>query len=219
MVVVDLEHKGLEIALGTTLSQKRLTSAFAKENDCTVAINGEAGRSPEANSGLGTWIGNMICRGKVILLEDSEARPFLSFDRSNRASYSPAKLVEKTVKPEWYNVIWGRLDSLIDGQVQTADERNRQPRTVMGINADGTRLYLLVADGRQPGSSLGVTRAETGQLLKAFGAHNGMLCDEGGSSCLYLRKLGGIASIPSDNRGQERPTYTHFGITIRAEGQ
>jgi exopolysaccharide biosynthesis protein len=215
MVVVNLEHPAVGIALGTTIQKKRLTSEFARENDCTVAINGEAGRSPDANSGLGDYIGNMIYRGKVILLEDTANRPFMSFNRANRGAYSRAALVDKAVTPERYNVIWGRLDAIIDGQVQTADEKNTQPRTAMGINADGTRLYLMVADGRQPGYSMGLTRAEVGQLLQAFGAHNGMLCDEGGSSCIYLKGLGGIADMPCDNHGQERPTYTHFGITLK----
>ena len=39
--------------------------------------------------------------------------------------------------------------------------------------------------------------------------------DEGGSSCIYLKKFGGIVNSPSDNAGEERPTYTHFGIHLR----
>lgn len=213
LAVVDLRHPALEIKLGATIRKKRLTSQFARENNCTVAINGEAGRSSGSDSGLGEWTGNLIDRGQVILLEDTSARPFLSFDRGNRATYSPAAVVDRTVTPERYNVIWGRYDALLEGEVPTGDSRSREPRTVMAINKDGTRLYLLVVDGRQPNYSMGFTRADVGKFLKAFGAYNGMLCDEGGSSCIYLRKLGGISNIPSE--GRERPTYTHFGITLR----
>jgi hypothetical protein len=39
-----------------------------------------------------------------------------------------------------------------------------------------------------------------------------MLCDEGGSSCFYIKKFNGIVNSPSD--GEERATYTHFGITL-----
>ena len=85
----------------------------------------------------------------------------------------------------------------------------------MGINADGTRLFLMVVDGRQPRSSNGFTRAEVGEFLKAFGATDGMLCDEGGSSCIYLQQFGGIANVPSDFNGEERATYTHFGVSLR----
>ncbi|MCG3178760.1 MAG: hypothetical protein BIFFINMI_01089 [Phycisphaerae bacterium] len=214
LAVIDLAHPGLEICLGTNVDRKSLTSRFARDNGCSVAINGEAGRSPDANSGFGEWIGNLIDRGKPILLQDSDKRPFLAFSRENRATYSPAAVVDREVTPEKFNCIWGRIDAIVGGQVITADSRNRQPRTTMGIDREGRRLYLLVADGRQPGHSIGLTRAEVGRLMAAFGAHDGMLCDEGGSSCIYLAALGGIANTPSDNHGQERPTYTHFGVRL-----
>ena len=65
---------------------------------------------------------------------------------------------------------------------------------------------------------MGFTRAGAGQCLKAFGTHDGMLCDEGGSSCIYLKQFGGIANIPADNHGQEKPTCTHFGVRVRGGG-
>ena len=213
LAIIDLTNPSLEIKLGTTLGSKTLTSSFARQNDCAVAINGEAGNSPKESSGLGVWRGNMIYHGQAILQEDPrQPRPFLCFDIHNRASFVPAASTDRGITADNYNVIWGRFDAIINGEVQTGDERYRQPRTAMGINQDGTRLYLIVVDGRQPRYSMGFTRAEVGQLLAAFGAYNGMLCDEGGSSCLYLKQFGGIVNSPSD--GEERPTYTHFGILL-----
>ena len=66
---------------------------------------------------------------------------------------------------------------------------------------------------------MGCTRSEAGWLLKAFGATDGMLCDEGGSSCMYVEWLGGICNSPCDFQGSERPTYTHFGISVNAPAQ
>ncbi len=214
LAVVDLQGPGLEIRLGTDLQTKTLTSDFAREHHCALAINGEAGRSPAANSGLGDWKGNLVYQGHAILLEDSDARPFLSFDRRNHAAYSPAAAVDTAVTQDRYNVIWGRWDAVLDGEVPPGG-RDRQPRTAMGINRDGTLLFLLVVDGRQPNYSMGLTKQDTGRLLKAFGAWNGMLCDEGGSSCMYVSRLGGIVNIPCDRGAKERPTYTHFGIAAR----
>jgi hypothetical protein len=219
LAVIDLECPALEVRVDNAIQTKTLTSEFARENECTVAVNGEAGASSRPESGLGPWVGNLVCRGRAVLLEDSDQRPFLSFDRANRASYSPAAVVDRKLTPEKFNVIWGRMDSLVAGKVVTAEYRNRQPRTAMAVDRDGTRLYLLVVDGRQPDYSLGFTRAEVGEFLEAFGARDGMLCDEGGSSCFYVRDLGGIADIPSDGRGRERPTYTHFGVTLRKRGR
>ena len=216
IAVVDLSSQALEIKLGTSLTQKTLTSAFAAENNCDLAINGEAGQSPAMNSGLGIWRGNMVYQGKVISREDARIpRPYISFNAGNLAAFTPAAAVDRLFPDSSLTAIWGRLDSITNGVVQTADERYRQPRTAMGISQDGRRLYLLVVDGRQPRYSIGFSRAEVGYLLQAFGAYNAMLCDEGGSSCMYLKQFGGIVNIPSDNNGQERPTYTHFGISMR----
>jgi hypothetical protein len=210
IALIDLRTPGLHVKVGGGLDRKTYTSTFARDNHCVVAINGEAGLSPQANSGLGFWKGHWMIEGRIMQGEDAgNRRPFLSFDKQNHAVLTPMAATERSVPPDSYNVIWGRLDAVIRGEVQTADERNRQPRTAMGIDRDGARLILMVVDGRQPGYSMGFTRAEVGSLLKAFGADNGMLCDEGGSSCMYTEKFG-LVNAPSD--GEERPTYTHFGV-------
>ena len=216
VAVVDLRNPAVEIKLGGMLDKKTLTSAFARENDCTVAINGEAGMSPMANSWLGDWKGNLVELGQVLLRESTKyPAPFLSFDRQNHADFTSAASTNRTLTPTQYNVTWGRWDALVNGAIPSGiDSRNRQPRTAMAISQDGSRLYLLVADGRQPSYSNGMTMAGVGQCLQSFGAYNGMGCDEGGSSCIYLKQFGGIANIPCDNAGQERATYTHFGIRL-----
>ena len=85
----------------------------------------------------------------------------------------------------------------------------------MGIDREGKRLYLFVVDGRQPNRSVGLTAPEVGTFLRAFGVHDAMLCDDGGSSCMYVGAMRGLVTLPSDNHGEERPTYTHFGVSDR----
>ncbi|MFO1500699.1 MAG: phosphodiester glycosidase family protein [Verrucomicrobiota bacterium] len=217
LAIVDLRNPSVEIKLGVSLDRKKLTSTFARENDCSVAINGEAGNSPGLNSGLGAWRGNLVRDGQSILQESPRfPTPFLWFDRKNRGHFVAATCPERAVATDARVAIWGRWDALVDGELTKAGHGNRQPRTCMAINQEGTFLYLLVADGRQPNYSAGFTRQDAAYCLRAFGAHSGMLCDEGGSSCIYLKQFGGIANIPADNRGQERPTYTHFGICFKA---
>ena len=184
--MVNLRTPGLEVKLGGALNVKTYTSEYARLNDCGIAINGEAGVSPAPRSGLGEWRGNMIKDGKLVLQEDPKLpRPFLSFDRNNHAIFTPSSAPNRTLGQDAYNVIWGRDDAIVNGVVPSADDSNRQPRTAMAINRDGTHLYLLVVDGRQPNYSMGCTLGEVAQLLKDFGAYNGMLCDEGGSTCIY----------------------------------
>lgn len=213
VALVDLQRPGVQVVIGGGLDHKTMTSDFGNGNACTVAVNGEAGESPAENARLGQWRGNLVQQGEVVLREDPAIpRPFLAFDAAQNATFVAAAAVARDLQPRWRNVIWGRLDSIVDGTVLTADERNRQPRTAMGVDASGHRLVLLVVDGRQPRYSMGATRAEVGYLLEAFGARHGMLCDEGGSSCMYVRARGGVVDSPSDMRGVERPTYTHFGV-------
>lgn len=216
LAIVDLRHRDLELILDGRLDVKTLTSDFARTHTCSIAVNGEAGMSAQPDCGLGKWRGNLMVREQTLLREEpGRPLPFLAFDRDNRAFFTSGRAADRTVPASAFNVIWGRVDVVVDGVVETADFRFNQPRTAMGIDATGSKLFLLVADGRQARRSWGLTRPEAGHFLRAFGVVNAMLCDEGGSSCMYVAILGGIANVPSDNEGQERPTYTHFGLALR----
>ncbi len=208
--VINLDNPKIEIIIDKT-NDKTMTSKFAKKYQCKVAINGEAGISAHLNTGYGEYIGNIVINGETIMLLDSDIRPFLSFDKNNRAKYFPEKIVDVTYTPEKYNTIWGRFDILVDGKVVINNFLNNpSPRTAMAIDKERNRLFLLVADGRRPGYSMGLDRTEMAHVLKAIGAYDGMSVDPGGSSTMYCSMLGGIINFPSDN--VERPTYTHFGI-------
>ncbi len=61
---------------------------------------------------LGEWTGNWIVKNKPVLLEDSDKRPFLSFDQHNHARYFKASIVDTVLSDEKYNTIWGRFDIL-----------------------------------------------------------------------------------------------------------
>jgi len=77
---------------------------------------------------------------------------------------------------------------------------HRQPRTAVGVTADG-KLLLVVVDGRQPAFSVGMFYHELAQLLLRFGAVEAMALDGGGSSTLVVN--GRVENSPSD--GWERP--------------
>lgn len=217
IAVADLTKPNLEIALTPEIGEKYLTSTFAKQNQCFLAINGEAGTTPGKHAPLGQWTGNFIVKGEALLLKDSKLRPFLAFSKNNKAFYSPSEQVDTTNTPQKYNTIWGRWDILINGKVLENKSRLRSnnmpyPRTIMGVNNKGTMLYLMIVDGRQPGHSLGLGLQYAARVLQLIGAEHAMACDQGGSSCMYIRDLGGIINRPAD--GKERFTYTHFGLKM-----
>ena len=214
LTVTDLHHPGVEIKITPELKAKYLTSKFAIEHDCYMAINGEAGESMLPGCDLGEWTGNWIVNNNPVLLEDSDKRPFLSFSKNNQATYFKASVVDITITDEKYNTIWGRFDILVDGEIQPDPNNRPYSRTIMGICKEGRYLYLMIVDGKRPQYSLGLTLAESAHLLKLLGAWNVMSCDQGGSSCMYLSNYGGIINRPADSDGTERVVYTHFGISL-----
>ncbi|HVW32811.1 MAG TPA: phosphodiester glycosidase family protein, partial [Acidimicrobiia bacterium] len=73
--------------------------------------------------------------------------------------------------------------------------RGRQPRTLVGWNGAGDR-WLVTVDGRQPEISVGMTLAETADLLLALGATDGINLDGGGSTTFVAN--GAVVNTPSD---------------------
>ena len=71
----------------------------------------------------------------------------------------------------------------------------RHPRTAIGFNADSTRLYFVVVDGRHL-TSVGVTLLEMKGIFDALGAVNAVNLDGGGSSCILVNDE--VMNHPSD---------------------
>lgn len=75
------------------------------------------------------------------------------------------------------------------------DWAERHPRTAIGFNADSTRLYFVVVDGRHV-TSVGATLLEMKGIFDALGAVNAVNLDGGGSSCMVVD--GEVINHPSD---------------------
>jgi hypothetical protein len=211
LAVADLNYFSVE--LDSMYNEKELTSSFAKQYKCEIAVNGEAGTTPGMKAPLGQWTGNYIVKGKPYQLQDSDKRPFLYFNKQGKGHYSKDREVVRIPSSEMYNAIWGRYDLIVNGK-EDIDSRdgtkdNAYPRTIMGIDESGKKMFLLIADGRKPQHSRGLTMKECAAVLLPYGCYNAMSCDQGGSSCVYVEKFG-IVNKPGD--GGERPVYTHFGL-------
>lgn len=75
------------------------------------------------------------------------------------------------------------------------------PRTAVGIDASGTKVVMLVVDGRGMGGSAGVVSKVLADIMACTGCSEALNFDGGGSSCLYTEPLG-VRNLPSD--GKER---------------
>lgn len=77
----------------------------------------------------------------------------------------------------------------------------RNPRTLAGVKADGTLLFVTV-DGRAPGLSVGANFEESARIMKSLGAVNALNLDGGGSTSMTVGSQ--LVTRPSDQTG-ERP--------------
>lgn len=114
-------------------------------------------------------------------------------------------------KDELYQAVGGRYLLVDEGEAQTYDgdisfERERAPRTAVGIREDGSVL-LVVIDGRNSGGSAGTTLAETASYMEELGAYYALNLDGGGSSTAVIKnpetRNYEVKNVPSD--GSERP--------------
>ncbi len=78
----------------------------------------------------------------------------------------------------------------------------RHPRTALGFDPHGGRLWIIVVDGRQPDHSDGMTLPELTTLLESLGATEALNLDGGGSSVMVLEGI--PVSRPSDAQGERR---------------
>lgn len=90
---------------------------------------------------------------------------------------------------------------------------NHDPRTAIGIKADG-KLVFIVVDGRQPGYSTGFTGKELADYLVQLGVTEAALLDGGATSQIFVE--GRLMNKPSD-RGMERPVAGAFIVKVRDE--
>lgn len=105
---------------------------------------------------------------------------------------------------------------LRDGQVQTDTDKALHPRTALGLNADGSKMWLVTVDGRIA-ESRGMTLPEMGAWMKELGAVNAVNLDGGGSSTMVAREAGesdlDVENEPSDGYQRSIPN----GLQLQAK--
>ena len=171
------------------------------------------GNSPIPRDGAVLWI-------NARLKDESISQLNTGTDGTLTLSLSP---------PEWNQVrhaIGGRLRLLKNGEINqilvemhNAEKRHtpgkrtpvlnlsHEPRTALGYNAD--TLFLVVADGRQPQYSTGLTLYELASILIELGATEAINLDGGSSSTFVVNDA--VINKPSGQ--QERDVLNAVFIT------
>jgi hypothetical protein len=219
---IDLSSPNLRIVTtggavtdnGKFLSIK--VSSFVRDNGLLAGINAlpfdpVSGREGEARTNIGV----VITDGVII------SPPHPGFDALVFYADGSAAIVSQSAILDIdsiRNAVGGFHRILEAGELvpRTLGIKARHPRSAAGISPDGRFLYLLVTDGRRPGS-IGSTEAETALVLRALGAAEGINFDGGGSSALVLRYPDGkvrVANTPIHNHipGRERAVAGCLGI-------
>jgi hypothetical protein len=197
------------------------TSIFAANNGCVVAVNGDFGtrQAPWQTTGLAMGGGVVWTNTK-----DTSLEGFTAFGRDNQAQISPPAAV--MVKPDpWMAEIVGGRPMIVDKGVARDPVAPyssqgcgphfcyKEPRTAYGLSKDGKTFIVAVVEGRKPPVAVGMTTKELGVLMAGLGAWTALNEDGGGSSTVYIKKLGGVVSDADPNEG-ERTVSNHLGFAV-----
>jgi hypothetical protein len=225
IVTVDLTCKNIDVLVTppekgdkTNPLRAQTTSQFAKVSNVQVAINGD-GFSPWRSNSIFDYYPHVGDPIKPNGFAASRAKeygevkgPTLFINSSKDATFGEAYR-------KVYNAVSGMSWLVKDKQpVPDLNDVRTAPRTAIGLDGPGTRLIMIVIDGRQPLYSEGATIQEMAELMIYYGGDNAINLDGGGSSTMVIQdpQTGAyrVLNSPIDNYipGRERPVGNHLGI-------
>ncbi len=209
-VKIDLTLPQNKIHATRSADRKKITSKFAEQYRCSVAINADF-FSFENYQPIGLSVGegeqwdgtaDSASWGSVVITKD------------NKVSIgAPEEVTPYT--DSIFAAVGGKNHLVHDGQIvqgacASGDSFcNRHPRTAVGLSADGNTLIMVVVDGRSDASK-GASLPELADIMLNLGSHRAINLDGGGSTAMYIRGEGGLINKPSD--GNERVVANHLGV-------
>jgi hypothetical protein len=99
-------------------------------------------------------------------------------------------------------------------RARNADEP--YPRTAIGLDRSGTKVWLIAIDGKQPLYSEGATMKDLGEIAATLGVETALNLDGGGSTTFAIATPNGPRVLNSPIRAKiptwERPIANHLGF-------
>jgi Phosphodiester glycosidase len=233
IVTLDLTQPGLKPfitpsnpSVGPEHTQARTATHFVKEFGVQLAVNGSFFYKfreetpwdfyPHAGdrvSAIGTTISNTKPYSAL-----KEKYPTICFSAQHRAEIRdngacPAGTVQ---------AIAGNETFLAHGQIAlkqsqwSRDWDKPYPRTAIGVDRSGSKVWLIVIDGKQPLYSEGATMQELGEISAKLGIDAALNLDGGGSVTLVIATPNGPRILNSPIQAKiptwERPIANHLGF-------
>lgn len=172
-------------------------------------------------TGVSTLSGGVaIPEGCFILTVGMESSEYFRTQLSELKVGEQVKLSADSADPRWNDVqqaIGGYKMLLKDGVVQDGLDNTANPRTALGVQADG-KVILYTIDGRQSGHSVGASMKQVAARLKELGCVDAVLFDGGGSTTFGATGAADSAftlqNKPSDG-GQRAVTNALFFVSLQ----
>lgn len=203
----------------TTLMQP---TKIAEREKFDLVINGDFFKARDVSDAEGT---NSAYRASLWALAEgpamtdgktwstcSNSRPCLVVHTNQTVA------IESLTQPdaEDWEVVGGNALLVHNGAIVPHSSKLRHPRTVVGLDATGIQMTILVVDGRKPGIALGMTYDELATEMVRLGCTEAINLDGGGSSLMAVRdpethKMK-ILNDPTD--GHERAVVNVLGISV-----
>ncbi len=156
-------------------------------------------------------VGSAMTDGKTWSVS-AAARPCLIVHTNHTVTI---ETIQNPPADDW-EVISGNTLLIKDGVDVAPAVKTRHPRTVVGLDAAGTKLIILVVDGRKPGIAVGMSYAELAQEMRQLGCQQALNLDGGGSSVMAIRDetSGNMKILNAPTDGRERSVANVLGITV-----
>lgn len=165
------------------------TASFVRKTKAQLGINGNFYyNDKETHTEL---LGLAVSNGVVVSPWDGGwAKYAVNLGKDNRITFlerpeNGSGTTRTIPETDLYNVLSGNQMLLKDGKIQVSEEGERHPRTGIGKSEDN-KLLLLIADGRQPEYSVGMTYYEMAKTFQSYGAVDALALDGGGSTTLVI---------------------------------
>lgn len=196
IIEIDLSAPGLRFMTTPSNGEEgpretwcETTSAFVRKTKAQIGINGNFYyNDKEEHTEL---LGLAVSNGEVVSPWDGGwAKYAVNISKNNEVAFVERAAngagTTKTIPDiELYNTLSGNMMLVSTDTIQVPEEGDRHPRTGIGKRADN-KLLLMVADGRQPGYSAGMTYYEMAQMFMSLGATEALALDGGGSATLVI---------------------------------
>ncbi|MDR6318231.1 phosphodiester glycosidase family protein [Actinoplanes couchii] len=166
---------------------------------------------------VNTTAGGAVAAGSVALVGTGAGVDRLAGLTVGTAVTVDYRPVDAAGQPTAATVAVGAHPSWIlveNGTTRTFTDTTTRPRTAIGFSADGTRIWVLAANGD---GERGMTFAQTAQTLKELGADDAISLDGGGSTRMVARLPGATAvSAVGGTTTAERPVPNGLSLTSTA---